>query len=67
MSVTSLLVANRGEIAIRVTRASNVPVAKLATNWKQQWSAYDEITRDFDETDRRKIFHDNAARFYRLG
>jgi predicted TIM-barrel fold metal-dependent hydrolase len=46
--------------------ASNFPVAKLATHWKQQWSAYDELTHDFDESDRRKLFHDNADRFYRL-
>ncbi len=46
--------------------ASNFPVAKLATHWRQQWRAYDEITHDFDEADRRKLFHDNAARLYRL-
>ena len=46
--------------------ASNFPVDKLHADYDQVWHAFDAITADFAPDDRRALFHDNAARFYRL-
>ena len=46
--------------------ASNYPPAKLAMNRLDEWGAYDRLTSDLPPADRRKLFHDNAARLYRL-
>ncbi len=46
--------------------ASNFPVDSLTSSYAAIWRAYDEITSDFSEADRRKLFHDNAVRHYRL-
>jgi predicted TIM-barrel fold metal-dependent hydrolase len=46
--------------------ASNFPVDKLHADYASIWQAFDQITADFSEPDRRALFHDNAARFYRL-
>lgn len=46
--------------------ASNFPVDKLFSSYDAIWDAFDEITRGFPPTDRTALFHDNAARFYRL-
>jgi predicted TIM-barrel fold metal-dependent hydrolase len=46
--------------------ASNFPVDKLASDYDAIWQAFDEITADFSADERRKLFHDNAARLYRL-
>ena len=47
--------------------ASNFPVDKLHGGYDAIWCAFDQITADFSEDERRQLFHDNAARFYRLG
>jgi predicted TIM-barrel fold metal-dependent hydrolase len=47
--------------------ASNFPVDKLASDYDAIWQAFDLITADFSADERRKLFHDNAAHFYRLG
>ena len=47
--------------------ASNFPVDKLANDYDTIWQAFDQITADFSEDERQKLFHDNAAHFYRLG
>jgi predicted TIM-barrel fold metal-dependent hydrolase len=47
--------------------ASNFPIDKLGSSYDAIWQAFDEITADFPEGERRKLFHDNAAHFYRLG
>jgi predicted TIM-barrel fold metal-dependent hydrolase len=47
--------------------ASNFPVDRLASGYDAIWQAFDEITAEFSEPERRKLFHDNAAHFYRLG
>jgi predicted TIM-barrel fold metal-dependent hydrolase len=47
--------------------ASNFPVDKLASDYDAISTAFDQITADFSESERRKLFHDNAAHFYRLG
>ncbi len=46
--------------------ASNFPVDSLTSDYTAIWSAYDEITSGLPETDRQKLFHDNAVKFYRL-
>jgi predicted TIM-barrel fold metal-dependent hydrolase len=46
--------------------ASNFPVDKLASDYDAIWIAFDRLTADFSEDERRQLFHDNAARFYRL-
>jgi predicted TIM-barrel fold metal-dependent hydrolase len=47
--------------------ASNFPVDRLASGYDAIWRAFDRITADFSGDERRALFHDNAARFYRLG
>jgi len=46
--------------------ASNFPVDKLSSGYDQIWQAFDQLTADFGAEERQKLFHDNAARFYRL-
>jgi len=46
--------------------ASNFPMDKLHAEYGQIWQAFDQITDDFSAAERRALFHDNAARFYRL-
>ena len=46
--------------------ASNFPVDKLHADYHAIWRAFDRITADFSQAERRALFHDNAARFYRL-
>lgn len=46
--------------------ASNFPVDKLFSTYSAVWSAFDEITKDFSDAERTKLFHDNAVSYYRL-
>ena len=46
--------------------ASNFPVDRLQSSYDALWSAFDRITADFSEPERRALFHDNAIRYYRL-
>ena len=46
--------------------ASNFPVDKLASDYDAIWYAFAQITADFSAGERQKLFHDNAARLYRL-
>lgn len=46
--------------------ASNFPVDKLHADYHAIWQAFDGITAGFSPEERRALFHDNAARFYRL-
>jgi predicted TIM-barrel fold metal-dependent hydrolase len=52
--------------ADRCMFASNFPVDKLHADYGAIWAAFDQITADFSEPERRGLFHDNAERFYRL-
>jgi predicted TIM-barrel fold metal-dependent hydrolase len=52
--------------AERCMFASNFPVDRLHADYRAIWRAFDQITADFSEPERRALFHDNAARFYRL-
>jgi predicted TIM-barrel fold metal-dependent hydrolase len=46
--------------------ASNFPVDGLCGDFDTIYGGYETITRDFQPQDRRRLFHDNAVRVYRL-
>ena len=46
--------------------ASNFPVDKLYSDFDTLYTAFREITAGFSAEERRMLFHDNAARYYRL-
>lgn len=46
--------------------ASNFPVDKLFSSYDAIFDAFKAITRDLTAGERRKLFHDNAERFYRI-
>ena len=46
--------------------ASNFPVDKLTSTYDELWKSFAEIAAAFSEAERHKLFHDNAARYYRL-
>lgn len=50
----------------RVMFGSNFPVDKLYRSYDELWSAYVDITSGFSHSDRRQLFLNNAADFYRL-
>ncbi len=45
--------------------ASNFPVDGLCASFDEIYTGFKIITADFGEADRRKLFHDNAMRYYR--
>ena len=51
----------------RVMFGGDWPVCTLAATYKQWVDALKEIVKDRTEVKRRKLFHDNAAKFYGLG
>jgi predicted TIM-barrel fold metal-dependent hydrolase len=46
--------------------ASHMPIALLACSFRHLYSAYFEVVAGFSAPERRKIFHDTAARIYEL-
>ena len=46
--------------------ASNFPVDKLYSDFNTLYAAFYSITDAFSRDEKRMLFHDNAARFYRL-
>jgi len=46
--------------------ASNFPVDKLFSSYDAIFDAFKEITTGFSPGERRRLFHDNAEKFYRL-
>ena len=50
----------------RAMFASNFPVDSLVATFDEIFDSFCAITRDLPETARRRLFHDNAARIYRL-
>lgn len=46
--------------------ASNFPVDKLFASYDAIFDSFKEIAKTFAESERSALFHDNAARFYRL-
>lgn len=43
-----------------------LPVDKLFSSYDAIFDSFKEIARTFAESERSALFHDNAARFYRL-
>lgn len=52
--------------AQRAMFASNFPVDSLCASFDAIFSGFDAITRGFTPAERRALFHDNAARLYRM-
>jgi predicted TIM-barrel fold metal-dependent hydrolase len=52
--------------AERAMFASNFPVDSLVATFDEIFGGFFEITRNLPNDARRKLFHDNAARIYRL-
>jgi L-fuconolactonase len=50
----------------RILFASDWPVCTLAATYRQWVEALQTIVHAWNETDRRKLFHDNAMKFYEL-
>ncbi|MEM8856794.1 MAG: amidohydrolase family protein [Chloroflexota bacterium] len=46
--------------------ASNFPPDSVLMQYETYYDAYFQIVSDFSEADQKKLFHDNAARFYRI-
>jgi len=46
--------------------ASNFPVDKVSTGYTQLYNAFKIIVQDMPVSDKKKLFHDNAARIYKL-
>jgi len=46
--------------------ASNFPVDGVRISYQQMFADFDRMTKDLSVDDRRALFHDNAARFYRI-
>ena len=46
--------------------ASNFPVDSLVGTFDEIYASFLAITADLPDDARRKLFHDNAARIYRL-
>ena len=46
---------------------SNFPVDKESCSYNVLWNAFKKMTANRDETDRAELFHNTAARVYRLG
>jgi len=52
--------------ADRVMFASNFPTDKLFSSMETIWQAFLSITSDFSQTEKDRMFADNAVRYYRL-
>ncbi|SPE51200.1 Amidohydrolase 2 [Verrucomicrobia bacterium] len=50
----------------RLMWGSDWPHVLRASSWRRWLEAADALTASLSEPDRQKIFHDNAARFYRI-
>jgi len=51
----------------RVMFASDWPVCTMTATYRQWVEALQTIVQDWSEADQRRLFHDNAARFYAAG
>ncbi|MFH1032065.1 MAG: amidohydrolase family protein, partial [Chloroflexota bacterium] len=45
---------------------SNFPVDKISYSYSTMWNAFKRVTENFSEQERNALFHDTAAKFYRL-
>ncbi|SLN75619.1 amidohydrolase family protein [Oceanibacterium hippocampi] len=46
--------------------ASNFPVDKLMSGYRRLWEAFDSLTEDFSDDERREMFRGTAERIYRI-
>ena len=46
---------------------SNFPVEKLSTSYVNLWNSFKRITQEYSARERAALFHDTAARVYRIG
>ena len=46
---------------------SNFPVDRVSYSYAAVWNAFKIMSRSYSETERKALFHDTAARVYRLG
>lgn len=51
----------------RTSFGSNFPTDRQFSDMTTIWTAFDEITKGFSAAERKALFHDNAARSYRIG
>ncbi|MBT5109240.1 MAG: amidohydrolase family protein, partial [Rhodospirillaceae bacterium] len=45
---------------------SNFPVDKISCAYNVLWNAFKRVAKDYSAGDRAMLFHDTAARIYRL-
>ena len=45
---------------------SNFPVDKLSCSYSVLWNSFKRLTKNYSETEKSLLFHDTAARVYRL-
>jgi predicted TIM-barrel fold metal-dependent hydrolase len=50
----------------RTVYGSNFPLEKLHASYADFFAVYRTVMSEYTEAEQRKVFHDNAARFYRL-
>ena len=53
--------------ASRCMFESNFPVDKAGFGYGVMWNAFKRLTASWSADERRALFHDTAARFYRIG
>jgi predicted TIM-barrel fold metal-dependent hydrolase len=46
---------------------SNFPVDKVSFSYNVMWNAFKRMSKAFSPTERAAMFHDTAARVYRIG
>jgi predicted TIM-barrel fold metal-dependent hydrolase len=46
---------------------SNFPVDKISCSYRVLWNAFKRVVADFSDDEKASLFHDTAARVYRLG
>jgi predicted TIM-barrel fold metal-dependent hydrolase len=50
----------------RTIYGSNFPLEKLWCSYADLMAAYRKVMSEYSPQDQRKVFHDNAVRFYRI-
>jgi predicted TIM-barrel fold metal-dependent hydrolase len=50
----------------RTIFGSNFPLEKLHASYAEFIAIYRKVMSEYSEADQRKVFHDNAVKFYRL-
>lgn len=45
---------------------SNFPVDKISASYNTLWNSFKRVSQGFSESEKAKLFHDNAVRVYRL-